>query len=1038
MDCSVTDALSGAGGVTYGAQTADGDGSHTLSCTGSDVAGNTATASTTVYIDGTPPDINGYLDGGTVGANGWYTAGPVSLICSATDAVSGVNGGVVYGVQTATSEGSTALDCSANDFAGNGNSASATVNIDSVPPAASILYSGTSGTGGWYTSDVLISLNSSDATSGVAGEEIWVDGVLSNIATGDGTHAVLAIITDNAGNSTTINGSVNIDTTVPFTGISTGSGWVRGTVVIDGTSSDGTSGVAQTYISTDGGATWIPVGTGGNWSYDWDTTGTGDGAHIIQAYSIDLAGNPGPVSTLTLYVDNTSPIVSLNPANVVLGSSTTIVSSDAGSGIYSARLTISGNGITPRVIDIPAPSGSDIIQWDGLDGNGVTAPIGIYTITVELWDLAGNYASANGTWTRPYPWSEPSSTPWPTRTRTNTPTTTNTPTPTVPVTRTVSRSQPTNTRGAGSSVQPTATRYSGIVYVTLTPITGNGNNTNGNSILGNLLPPTVPPAALPLGLLVAAGSAIGGYAYYRSRKEEEEEQESGGGSKVIAKLAKQDGDTGGDGQNGEKDDDLDDNGIPDDQEVNGTSAGDDPVETFIPPALAGAQGVRDVLSVKDLVFKNLGEGKVSVSSSTPPGTKLDYKAGLADENYPFEGTRYNATTVAGITLSGILKNSLSKGAWEFAGLGALLVNLYEYGKGSTSLQDFANRTGLNSDFWVSTGVDTVISVAEGAVAAVAVGGFFALLGIAGVFTAPLWLVAGVTAIAGIGIGLAVEHFWPDFDDNIKKGINTQIDNIQAGLSAWGGVIVNGAKIAQALPGYLNYQAGQAAAWLQQNVTTPLNNLANQVNQTVNNAVQSVSNTVNSVVSTVKSAVSSVATTVSNVASTVASTVKNVASSVASTVKNVTSTVVSTVKNVVSSVSSTVKNVASTGTSTVKNVASSVTSTVKNVASAVTSTVKNVTSAVMSTVKNTTSAIASTVKSIASSVTSTVSQVTSSVLSPLKTVVSNVVTPVVKAVTNVTAPVVKAVTSTVSSVTKAATSVLNSAKDAVSKIFKWPW
>ncbi len=477
LDCSVTDSLSGPGVVTYAAQTANGDGTHTLSCTGSDVAGNTSTASTGVRIDGTPPDIIGYLDGGTVGANGWYTAGPVSLVCNALDATSGVNAaGVVYGVQTATNEGDTNVGCSATDYAGNSGSASTNVRIDSLPPVASFIFTGISGLGGWFTSDVSVGVNASDTTSGVASIEISIDGSVGTLASGDGIHPVSAIITDNAGNTTTINGTIYIDTSAPSTGFLTGSGWVRGAVSIAGTASDGTSGTNQTYISVDGGTTWIPVGTGGNWSYIWDTSGFSDGSHIIQAYTIDTAGNPGPVASLTLFVDNTSPNVGLNPSIVLLGSSTTIISTDVGSGVYSARLTISGNGITPRIIDIPAPSGNDVIQWDGLDGNGNTAPIGIYTITVEVWDAVGNYAFSTGSWTRPYPWVEPSSTPWPTRTPSRSPT------PTGTFTNTNSKKAATATRNDTAGISSSSTK-------TLTPTTGSANPHGSATTMTNTATP---------------------------------------------------------------------------------------------------------------------------------------------------------------------------------------------------------------------------------------------------------------------------------------------------------------------------------------------------------------------------------------------------------------------------------------------------------------------------------------------------------------------------------------------------------------------
>jgi hypothetical protein len=68
-----------------------------------------------------------------------------------------------------------------------------------------------------------------------------------------------------------------------------------------------------------------------------------------------------------------------------------------------AKVTISGNGIEPRVLEFAAGGGKTSMDWDGRDGNGAVAPFGVYDVLVEAWDKVGNYSKTNGTWVRPKP-----------------------------------------------------------------------------------------------------------------------------------------------------------------------------------------------------------------------------------------------------------------------------------------------------------------------------------------------------------------------------------------------------------------------------------------------------------------------------------------------------------------------------------------------------------------------------------------------------------------------------------------------------------
>jgi hypothetical protein len=900
--CSGSDALSGFDGIVYGNQTADGDGVWVLDCTAYDVAGNSSSTGEVVGIDGTPPVIDGYLSGGTVGTNGWYTAGPVSLICDATDATSGVYG-VGYGVQTATGEGTTTLDCFAFDNAGNSDVGSLDISIDSQPPTASLAYTGTSGTGGWYTSDVSISVISSDATSGVASVDISVDGVAGTLATGDGTHSVSVLITDNAGNTTTLSGSVNIDTTLPSTAFSTGSGWVRGTVSIEGTSSDATSGIAQTYISTDGGATWIPAGTGGNWSYAWDTTSAGDGAHIIQAYSTDLAGNTGPVASLTLYVDNTAPGVTLSPANVFLGSSTTIISTDTSSGVYFARLTISGNGIAPRVIDIPAPSGSDVIQWDGLDGNGDTAPIGIYTITAEIWDVVGNYASANGTWTRPYPWVEPSSTPWPTRTRTHTPTNTTADGDTVqtPVIPGGSGTDTPSANPTGDGSEPTEETASSTDNICLVQSSSGGMSAQDGS--GS---PMSPLASLPWWAYAAFGIGAGATVLTAG---------------VNDKLR-----------------------LP----VGIAAAG------AIGLGLAGAMAQPTAANNLSVPLRTQEEGSVECGAASL-GMLFDYFAAKDPANRApsneelvdyMEGNNLIYEWGTGVEeLAYTARQMGYEGSYSFCDAGmdkldseldagrpvAVALRLEEY---EGSVGHFVTVTGVSEDggtYFVNDPALGVMSVPREKLenswqANCSCGVVVLPRPVESIPASTLPLFGGLGAAVALA-GLAA--------------LGTERKGIGAGLFSF---------------------VTKAVSSVTSAVTNTVKSVATTVTNTVKAAATTVAKTVTTaaktVATTVKTAVSTVAKTVNSfVPPYVTAAVSSVAKTVSSAVKSVTTAVTNTIKTAATAVTNTVKAVSSAVVNTVKTVAT----TVKSVATTVSNIVKSAATVVSNTVKT----IASTVKNVAS-------------------------------------------------------------------------
>jgi hypothetical protein len=405
--CTVSDALSGAGSVVYGTSSVSSDGIIPVTCTGYDVAGNSTPASATVYYDGTPPVISGTVGGTPV--SGWYN-GFTSLSCTATDATSGL-ANIFYGVMTATTAGPTTLDCTAVDVAGNSSSYSTVVLVDNVLPTASFSFNGNYCANDWYNSPVYVGMTVFDAHSGPAGGRFLVDGAEwdSSQPIKDGEHVITAIIADLAGNTATPSVTLRVDTFAPMSSWSMidedhdGELWYGGTVLLQGNSVDWTSGIALVEISLDGGKTWIPVGSSSAWSYEWDTLAVSDGAYELQARAKDNACNQEHTGYVTIKVDNTPPDLSLENSLVVLGNSTAFIADDSGSGVAKAKVTISGNGIDPRVLEFSSSGGKQGLDWDGRDGNGAVAPFGIYDVVVEVWDKVGNYSITTGTWVRPKP-----------------------------------------------------------------------------------------------------------------------------------------------------------------------------------------------------------------------------------------------------------------------------------------------------------------------------------------------------------------------------------------------------------------------------------------------------------------------------------------------------------------------------------------------------------------------------------------------------------------------------------------------------------
>jgi hypothetical protein len=207
------------------------EGTNNVSCDATDAAGNSFSDSATIKIDSVKPSID-VIFGAPDGLNGWFVTSPVSGSVSASDATSGlalvtcsanagltnltgVPGNSATGDLSVSSDGENTVSCTATDDAGNSESDSETVKIDTIAPEATITGGGvvysdsTNGT-------VSFTCNMTDASpgSGVNGTATVVevdgspatatcDGAAVNTApvTGLGAHTVTVEGADNAGNT---------------------------------------------------------------------------------------------------------------------------------------------------------------------------------------------------------------------------------------------------------------------------------------------------------------------------------------------------------------------------------------------------------------------------------------------------------------------------------------------------------------------------------------------------------------------------------------------------------------------------------------------------------------------------------------------------------------------------------------------------------------------------------------------------------------------------------------------------------------------
>lgn len=358
-----------------------------------------------VTVNLPPATVSGSAICDQPGNNGWCTGG-AALDLSASEPL---NGYVITGIESTlgmlcstnaasiscawpSPEGESSLNYWAlSSYGDTSTMGSASFRVDTLSPEMTLSAPDPDGFYSWFVSlPVVVSATASDATSGLALLQGQVDEQDPSTAPGqtvsvsvltDGIHDLTFRAEDYAGNTITWEKRIIVDTQPPALSISIPepdgwNGWHVTPVAVHVDASDLLSGVQETAVSVDGGASW-----------QWSSTLL-DGLHTVLARATDVAGNTSTAS-VTVKVDTLPPQSAFTDppegsTAVVSGQATfSGASQDATSGLAGAEISLD-NGQSWQAL-APDAGGLWSYAWDT---TGV--PNGTYPVLVSAGDLAGN------------------------------------------------------------------------------------------------------------------------------------------------------------------------------------------------------------------------------------------------------------------------------------------------------------------------------------------------------------------------------------------------------------------------------------------------------------------------------------------------------------------------------------------------------------------------------------------------------------------------------------------------------------------------
>jgi large repetitive protein len=279
-------------------------------------------------------------------------------------------------------DGSHTLKVTAVDKAGNQNSASVSVVVDTVAPQTVLSIEGTLGSNGWYVTPVNVTITSTDATSGVKSimynldSAGWQSFTAKIPISANGVHSIQFYAEDNATNRDPVSSvDIKIDTTQLYLVFNVQNGTIFNlrSVVISWTVYNNLSGLDHFEYSLDGGA-FQSLGT-------TSSVGLGDlseGSHVLVVKAFDNAGDVAERS-ITFIVDTLPPSLAFDVQNGTMFTSRPVIinwtSDDNNTGIDRFEYSLDGgvfvsNGNTTSLSLADVSDGSRILRVRAYDNAG--------------------------------------------------------------------------------------------------------------------------------------------------------------------------------------------------------------------------------------------------------------------------------------------------------------------------------------------------------------------------------------------------------------------------------------------------------------------------------------------------------------------------------------------------------------------------------------------------------------------------------------------------------------------------------------------
>ncbi|AVF34397.1 Ig-like domain-containing protein [Rahnella sikkimica] len=424
------------------------DGSLPVSASVNDVAGNPASASTSVLVDTVAPmltistiagddviNTTEQLAGQTLSGTTTAEAGQVVTVTfnnreyHATVTSTGTwSVNVPAADFNGATDGSYTVSASVSDVAGNPVTGSSVVTLNGAVPeitintfaaddvvnaaehGTSLAVTGTSTAPAGST--VTVTLNGQSYTAQVQNDQSWTLNLSANavsaLVDGD-NYAITASVTNSIGNTGTAMHEIAVDTSAPSMTITidsvsddtgrSNSDFVTSdtTITLHGSLSAALGNDESAQISLDGGLTWVTLTvTGTTWNYAQGSALT-DGSYSYTVRVIDAAGNVGSSASQTVVIDtvapNASQSISIDAISQDTGlSSTDFITSDT---TLNLRGTLGAALGADEYAQISLDGGNtwaDVsisgLTWTYIDGRTLTD--GDYNYQVRVVDLAGN------------------------------------------------------------------------------------------------------------------------------------------------------------------------------------------------------------------------------------------------------------------------------------------------------------------------------------------------------------------------------------------------------------------------------------------------------------------------------------------------------------------------------------------------------------------------------------------------------------------------------------------------------------------------